>query len=374
MPWQDNSDRDRNPWNQGDGRGDNPWGNNGGGPRRPGGGGGGPQGPDFDAMIRRLQNRLKGGMPGGMGGVRGILILLSIFLVVWLASGFYTIRPGWRGVVTTFGDYSRTAEEGLNYHLPWPIEAVQKRSVAEVYQTNIGRTGQSSRSSGRADSSLMLTGDENIVDIAFTVLWRIGEPRDYLFNIEEPEITVQVAAESALRDVIGRTSLQNALTTGKGAIQSETQDLLQSLLDQYGAGIVIQEVQLQEVDPPSEVIDAFREVQAAEADREKVQNEAETYRNKVVPEARGEAQQKLQAAEAYKEEVIARAQGEAARFLSVYNEYRKAQDVTKKRIYLETMEDILKGMDKIILDSDAGSGVVPYLPLDQLGQRNRGGQ
>lgn len=372
MPWQDNSNGSRNPWDQGGGRDNNPWRSGGGGPRG-GGSGGGPNGPDFDDLIRKAQARLKRGLPGGLGGPRAFAILLGIFVIFWLLSGFYTVRPGFRGVVTTFGDYTATVGEGLNYHLPWPIQTVEKISVQQVFQTNIGSTGRSSRSSLQPDSSLMLTGDENIVDIAFTVLWRISDPRSYLFNIEAPDQTVQVAAESALRDVIGRTPLERALTTGKGEIQAETQELLQDLLDQYQAGIAVQEVQLQEVDPPSEVIDAFRAVQAAEANRVRLQNEAERYRNQVVPEARGRAQQMLQEAQAYKQQVIARAQGEAARFLSVYNEYQKAQDVTKKRLYLETMEEILQDMEKIILDDEAGQGVVPYLPLDQLSGRRRNG-
>ncbi|MGF1605054.1 MAG: FtsH protease activity modulator HflK [Rhodothalassiaceae bacterium] len=370
MPWHNHSDGSRNPWDQG-GRGDNPW-RSGGGPRRGGPSGGGPpQGPDFDDLIRRAQERLKRGLPGGLGGGRGLLILALVFVGLWLASGFYTVRPGYQGVVTTFGDYTSTAFEGLNYHLPWPIQSVEKVSVEQIYETKVEGSGRSRRN---ADSTLMLTGDENIVDIAFTVFWKIAEPQKYLFNIEAPqEETVKVASESALRDVIGRTTLQNALTTGKGAIQAETEQLLQALLESYGAGISVEEVQLLEVDPPAQVIEAFRDVQAAEADRERIRNEAERYRNQVVPEARGQAQRMIQEAEAYKRQVVARAEGEAARFLSVFEEYRKAQDVTKKRLYLETMEEILTGMDKIILDDKAGQGVVPYLPLDQVRQPSRSG-
>ena len=386
MPWQDNSGGGgRNPWGQnggGGGRGNNPWGQGGGG-RGPGGPGG--QGPDLDDLIRKGQERLKRVLPGGFGGGRGVGLLLVLFLIIWAASGIYSNKPGMRGVVTTFGDFAAITGEGLNYHLPYPIQSVEQVSVEQIHETKIDGTtlGMRGRSNSELEETLMLTGDENIVDIKFSVFWRVSDPKDFLFNIERPqERTVRMAAESALRDVIGRTPIEQALTTGKGEIQGQTLELLQEVLDSYGAGILVNNVQLLEVDPPQQVIAAFRDVQAAEADRERIRNEAQAYANKVIPEARGEAEKLLEQAKAYREQVVAQADGQANRFLSVYKAYQGAETVTKRRMYLETMEEVLAGMDKIIVDGapgGQGSGVVPYLPLDQLNKgrataRNSSGQ
>jgi modulator of FtsH protease HflK len=223
------------------------------------------------------------------------------------------------------------------------------------------------------EESLMLTGDENIVDVDFVVFWRIKDAQHYLFNIQNPEITVKEVAESAMREVVGQNNIQPILTEARQKTEQAVQKLMQDVLDFYGSGVRIDQVQLQKVDPPSQVIDAFRDVQAARADKERLQNEAFAYANRIVPEARGEAERILQAARAYKEQTVAEATGQTARFLKVYEEYKKAPEVTRKRMYLETMERILGGTDKIILDSKGGQGVVPFLPLDQLHGKKREG-
>lgn len=368
MPWQNNGGG----WQGGGGR--NPWGQGPGGPQ-------GPQPPNIDEMIRKGQERLKGVLPGGVGGKSGIFLLVAIILGLWALTGFYRVQPAEQGVVLRFGEYVRQVGDGLHYHLPWPIETVTKPKVAQQNRIDVGyrsstTTGRPVRQASFNEESLMLTGDENIVDIDFTVFWRIKDAGPFLFNIESPqEITIKAVAESAMREVIGKTPIQAALTEGREDIEFETQELIQRTLDDYNAGVIVTEVKLERVDPPDQVIDAFRDVQAAEADRERYRNEADAYANNIIPEARGRANQMIQEAEAYKEQVIAKASGEASRFTAVYEEYAKAKDVTKKRIYLETMEEILDNMDKIIIDDDAGSGIVPYLPLPEVEKRRgRGGE
>ncbi|HSA80979.1 MAG TPA: FtsH protease activity modulator HflK, partial [Geminicoccaceae bacterium] len=222
------------------------------------------------------------------------------------------------------------------------------------------------------NESLMLTGDENIVDINFVLLWLIKDAGQFLFNIRDPESTVKAVAESVMREIIGKTPIAEATTEARGAIELGAREQMQAILDSYGAGILVTQVQLQKVDPPSEVIDAFRDVQRAQADRERLQNEAESFANDILPRARGEAERISQEAQAYRQEVVARADGDAQRFVAVYNEYDKARDVTTKRIYLETMEEVLRGMNKVVIDqSGGGSGVVPYLPLPELERRAR---
>lgn len=218
----------------------------------------------------------------------------------------------------------------------------------------------------------MLTGDENIVDVDFVVFWRIKDAQKYLFNIQNPETTVKEVAESAMREVVGQSNIQPILTEARQKTEQAVQKLMQDVLDFYNAGVRIDQVQLQKVDPPTQVIDSFRDVQAARTDRERLQNEAFAYSNKIIPEARGEAERILQAARAYKEQSVAEANGQTARFLKVYEEYKKAPEVTRKRLYLETMERVLGGADKIILDGKVGQGVVPYLPLDQLQKKKEG--
>ena len=369
MPWQNNNGGggDKSPWGQ-----------------PPRGGRGGPPPPDIDDLIRRFQDSLKGLMPGGLRGPVGIIVVILAIYVGFMMFTF-RVQPGEEGVVLRFGEWSRTVTPGLNWRLPFPIESVQTPEVERQRRVDIGfhsdaQTDRRQRQTTARvlEESLMLTGDENIVEIAFTVFWRINDPKKYLFNIQDPqELTVRVVAESAMREVIGKTEIQFALTQGRNQIQQEAQSIIQATLDDYDAGISITEVNLARVDPPSQVIESFRDVQAAEADRDRFKNEAQAYANSIIPEARGEAERLVQGAEAYKAEVIATSTGEAARFISVYTEYARAKDVTRKRIYLETMENIMAGMNKIILDDQAGSGVVPYLPLPDInarrGSRNEGG-
>jgi len=363
-----------------------PWSNQGGGPWGSGGGSKGPWGsgqppsgptpPDLEEFLRRSQDKLRTVLmlPGGSLGGKGLSLILLAAIAIWGFSGFFRVDPDELGVVLRFGKYVREVQPGLNYHLPYPIETALTPQALRVNKIDIGMRVATDLRRGTTirrvpEESLMLTGDENIVDVDFSVLWKI-KPNgvgDYLFNIQQPEGTVKAVAESAMREVVGRSNIQPILTGARQNIETGVQDLMQSVLDKYGAGIQITQVQLQKVDPPSQVIDAFRDVQAARADLERSQNEAQTYANKVVPEARGRAAQITQNAEAYREQTVAEAKGATSRFLQVYDEYKKAPDVTRQRMYLETMERLFGGTDKIIMDS--GGGVVPYLPLDQLTRR-----
>lgn len=368
------------PWsNQGGGGGGGPWGpppgSGGNNPwGRPGGGSGGPTPPDLEELLRKGQDRIRRVMPGGFGSGRGVAILGIVVVAVWLLSGFYRVGAEEQGVVLRFGDWVRTEQPGLRYHLPTPIESVLLPKVTRVNRIEVGyRSGVvDGRRAGGADrdvpdESLMLTGDENIIDIDFAVLWQIKDAGEYLFKIRDPEATVKKAAESAMREVIGRTDIQPALTEARQEIEVATRALLQGMLDQYQAGIEVVQVQLQKVDPPGAVIDAFNDVQRARADRERLRNEAEAYRNDVIPRARGEAERLIQEASAYREQVVSLAQGDAQRFVAVFEAYRDAPDVTTRRLYLETMEQILRGTNKVIIDGDnGGQGVVPYLPLNEL--------
>ena len=360
------------PWsNQGGG---GPWGS---GPKGPWGSGPQPSGgstpPDLEEILRRSQDRLRNVLPGGNLGGKGVILVVLGALVLWGFSGFFRVEPDELGVVLRFGKQVREVQPGLNYHLPYPIETVLTPKALRVNKIDIGmrvvedmRRGSSVRDV--PEESLMLTGDENIVDVDFSVLWRVKPTGvgDYLFNIQNPEGPVKAIAESAMREVIGRSEIQPILTGARQTIETAVQDLMQKTLDHYGAGIYVQQVQLQKVDPPSQVIDAFRDVQAARADLERAQNEAQTYANRVVPEARGRVAQITQAAEAYRQQTVAEATGQTARFLSIYEQYKKAPDVTRQRMYLETMERVLGTTDKIIIDSTGNGGVVPYLPLNEL--------
>ena len=316
-------------------------------------------------------------LPGGNLGGRGFALIVLGALVLWGVSGFYRVEPDELGVVLRFGKQVAEKPPGLNYHLPYPIETVLTPKALAVRKIDVGmrivddlRRGTTVRDV--PEESLMLTGDENIVDVDFSVIWRI-KPNgvgEYLFNIQNPEGTVKAVAESAMREVIGRSEIQPILTGARQNVEVAVQDLMQKTLDQYGSGILIQQVQMQKVDPPQQVIDSFRDVQAARADLERAQNEAQTYANRVVPEARGKAAQILQAADAYKSQTVAEATGQTSRFLKIYEEYKKAPEVTRKRMYLETMERVLGGADKILLDNNGQSGgVVPYLPLNELARR-----
>src|SRR5258705_1203333 len=360
---------------RGGGGGGGAGGGGGGGPWGSGrGGGGGPRGPvppNFEEMLRRSQDRFRRILPGGFSTGTGVAVVLIAIVVLWMASGFYRVQPDEVGVVLRFGAYNRTTQPGLNYHLATPIESVLTPSVTRVNRTEIGyRSGEGRAAGSRQlpEEALMLTGDENIVDINFTVFWIIKDAQSYLFHIRAPEATVKAAAESAMLEIVGETQIAQALAEGRGKIESETQHLLQRILDSYGAGIVITQVQMAKVDPPAPVIDAFRDVQPALADRERLRNEAESYRNDILPRARGVAVQTRQDAEAYRAEIIARSQGDADRFTAVYPAFKVAQDVTLQRLYIETMEEILKNANKVIIDKAAQgqSGVLPYLPLPNL--------
>ncbi|MDA9691435.1 FtsH protease activity modulator HflK [Candidatus Pelagibacter sp.] len=345
----------------------------------PGGGGSGnggfrkgPTPPNIDEVISKLQSIINRFLGGGKGGAKPIILGLIILLIVWTLSGLYRVLPDEQGVVLRFGKFVKTTQPGLNYHLPFPIENVLTPKVTKVNRMDIGfRSERDSgfSSGGVADvpeESLMLTGDENIVNIDFSVFWVIKDAGNFLFKIQDPEGTVKAAAETAMREVIARSDIQPILTEGRSLIEADTQEIIQEILDEYTSGIQITQVQTQKADPPDQVIDAFRDVQAARADMERSKNEAEAYANDVIPRARGEAAKILQAAEAYKKEVVAKAEGEASRFLSIYNEYAKAKKVTQERMYLETMEEVLADINKIIIDKNSGEGVVPYLPLQEL--------
>ena len=366
-----------------------PWSNQSGGGRR--GGGGGPWGqgpsggphhqPDLEELLKRSQDKLKQVMPGGTGLPGSFMFLVAVVMAAFVAFYAFTFRvnPDELGVVMRFGKPTRSEPPGLHFRLPYPVEEVRLPKVTRQNIIEVGfRSGPSNRGlavgiSDRPEESLMLTGDENIVDIYFVVYWRIRDAQQYLFNIQNPEITVKEVAESTMREIVGQSNIQPILTEARQKTEQAVQKLMQDVLDFYGAGVRVDQVQLQKVDPPSQVIDAFRDVQGARADQQRLQNEAFSYANRIVPEARGEAERILQGARAYKEQTVAEATGQTARFLKVYEEYKKAPEVTRKRMYLETMERVLGGTDKIILDSKGGQGVVPFLPLDQLQNKKREG-
>ncbi len=358
------------PWNQQGGGG--PWGQ---GPRQQGA-----QPPNLEELLRRGQDRFRGIIPGG--GNRKIIGLIAIVVVgLWFASGFYRVASDEQGVVLRFGAVVGTSAPGLHYHLPGPIETVETPKVTRINRVDVGFRGVSELGRRTAtardvpEESLMLTGDENIVDIDFTVFWVIKDAQAFLFNIAGQEENVKAMAESAMREVIGRTAIQQSMSEGRAKVEIDTRELAQNILDGYDAGITITEVKLQMVDPPLAVIDAFRDVQRARADMERLRNEAEAYANDIIPRARGEAEKMRQEAEAYKEEVVKEAEGDAERFLSVYRQYARAKGVTTRRIYLETMERIFNGAQKVIIDQPkGGSGVVPYLPLPELKKRQEAAQ
>jgi membrane protease subunit HflK len=375
MPWSNQSGGGSNgggPWGQRGGSG----GGGGGGPWGGGSGGGNSGPPDLEDILRRSQDRLRNMMPGGNLGGRGLIFGLLALIVVWLLTGWYIVRPNEVGLNLRFGKFIGKTGEGLNYNWPYPIGSVIKPQVTNVITTEVGfRTVESVRTTRQSDvgeESLMLTGDENIVDIDVIVQWQIdaAAPENYVFNIQDPPGTVKAVAESAMREIIGRRNIQPVLTTDRAAIEVEVRQLMQDTLNGYNAGVLIRLVQLQKVDPPQQVIDAFRDVQAARADQERLRNEAETYANRVVPEARGRSAQLVQSAEAFKDQTVNEALGQVSRFNAVYQQYKLAPEVTRERLFLETMERVLAGTEKIIIDQNgSGQGVVPYLPLGELDRR-----
>ena len=326
---------------------------------------------DNDNVTRLFGGGESGGFPKKRIEFNWKLAVIVV-AALWLLTGFYQVLPEEQGIVLRFGKYVDTTAPGLNYHLPYPIETVILPNITRENRIAIGLRADTSHVErsryaaqtiqSRPEEAVMLTGDENIVELEYTVTWKIKDAYQFLFKVKSPELTVKQAAESAMREVIGQTPIINALTEGKKEIQDQTRDILQKLLDEYQAGISVTSVQLLRVDPPVQVIDAFIDVQRAKADRERLKNEAEAYRNDIIPKARGEAQKTVYDAEAYREKTVNLATGEAARYSSVYNEYKTAREVTMKRMYLETMEEVMSKTDKVILDNKNGN-VLPYLPL-----------
>jgi modulator of FtsH protease HflK len=386
MPWSNQGGGGGGPWGKPPNQG--PWG------QGPSGNGGGQNPPDLEEMLRRSQDRLRQAIPGGGFGGKGLLLALVLAVGGWGLSGFYTVQPNEVGLNTVFGRYVGKTSSGLNYNWPSPIGSVQKLRVTDRNSTSIGfnfridaRTGNQITSDVN-EESLMLTGDENIADVKFVVIWQIDplKPEDFAYNVRRSEATIKAVAESAMREIVGRSQIQRILTADRKSIEPAVQELMQKVLDDYAAGVKIIQVQLQSVDPPEQVIAAFRDVTAAQQDQDRLRNEAEAYANRVVPEARGAAARILQEAQAYREQTVAEAVGQAARFTKVVEEYRKAPQITRERIYLETMERVFGGMNKVIVDQQGTQNVVPYLPLSgldaqqptlpapQQGQTRQGGQ
>ncbi|WP_103256642.1 FtsH protease activity modulator HflK [Tabrizicola aquatica] len=341
----------------------------------------GPQIPEIDQLVKRGQEQLRvlmggrpgqrgtgGGGPGGGGPVitkQGIALGALAAVGLWAFMSFYTVRPEERSVELFLGESSGVGNPGLNF-APWPIVTYEKVQVTGERTTDIG-TGETS-----GDTGLMLTRDQNIVDIGFQVVWNIADPESYLFNLADPDDTIRAVSESAMRDIVARSELSPILNRDRGVIAADVQAQVQATLDSYNAGISVIRVNLQRAQPPREVLDAFREVQAAQQQRDTLESEADAYANRVTAGARGAAAQLLEEAEAYRAQAVNSAQGEAARFVSIYNEYVNSPEVTRRRLYLETMERVLGGMNKVILDGvsggEAGQGVVPFLPLNELGR------
>jgi membrane protease subunit HflK len=359
-----------------------PWKNQGGGPWGGGGGGQGPWGgrgpsmpqpPDIEDLLRRSQDRFKRYLPGGFGSGKAIGLAVLAAVAIWLATGFYRVQPGEQGVELLFGRFVKITTPGLNYWFPAPIGQVLTPNVERTNQISIGYREGGVSARDVPQESLMLTSDQNIIDIDFVVQWRIKAVAEYLFNIRDPEGTVKLAAESAMREIVGQTSLEDALTVKRQDVELRTRELLQKILDEYGVGVLIADLKLLKVDPPGPVIDAFNDVQRARQDKDRKQNEAFAYANDILPRAKGEAQRMIQEAAAYKERLVKEAEGEANRFLSVYEAYRQDKDVTRKRLYLERMQQVLKDSEKVIIDKGEGTtGVVPYLPLPELRRRGDG--
>lgn len=378
MPWdnQSNNNDRKNPW------GNRPGGGNGGGgpggPRGPwgGGGGGGNRGggdlpPDLDEMLRRAQNNLRQVMPDGTGGGRVALLGIVAIGALWLASGFYIIEPGTHGVIQRFGAHERTQTmEGLGYRLPWPVETLSKVGVTQVRQMQIGFSDADGRGTGKRDipeESLMLTSGANIVDLELAVQWNVKAAEDYLFNIRDPEATIKKVAESAIREVVGQTPMSSIMTNERVAVADRAKAIMTANLDAYKSGINVTQVLIREAEVHPDVQPAFQDVQSAKQDAFDVQNRAQAYREDILPKARGQAIQMIQEATGYKAAVVTRAQGDAERFNAMLESYQSGQDVTRQRLYIETMETVLKNAQKIIVDENTGSsGVVPYLPLNEL--------
>mgnify|MGYP001323749240 CR=1 FL=1 len=358
MPWKENNN------------GDGPWGEPGENPSNDSKKKN--QNSNIDNLMNNLLNKLKKTFFNkDSGNKKNFLSGFLIILAIWLFSGFYKVNANEQGVVLRFGKWVRTTQPGLHYHLPYPIEIAKTPKVTKVNKTEIGfRTFRESKRL-LSEESLMLTGDENIVDINFSVFWVIKDAGKYLFNLRSPENSIKAVSESVMREVIGNSRIASVLAEGRKEIELKSIEAIQSVLDIYGSGVQITQLQLQKVDPPDQVIDAFRDVQRARADKEKAINEAIAYRNDIIPKARGEAAQIVQQAEAYKKEIVARSEGDANRFNSILSSYKNNEDVTKNRIYLETLEEILQNANKVIIDTKQGSGVLPYLPLPEIKKKEK---
>ena len=334
--------------------------------------GNGPQPPDIDEILNNLQNKFKIGLPK-KGGMAFVLVLA---VALWFATGVFIIDPEEQGVIKRFGAITNIVGPGPHYHLPLPIETVQIAPVTAVRRLEIGfrtiQTGPPAKYRRVLKESLMLTGDENIIDVQFIVQYRISDLENYFYSLTNPDETVKSAAESAMREVVGDTTVTKALTVGKGIIEDTTAQLLQQTMNSYKGGIKIENVKLQDVHPPDAVKEAFKDVVSAREDREKMINDAEGYRNNLVPKARGEAAQMINNAKAYAKEKVLVATGESERFNMVYEEYKKAKDITRERILLETMASILPKVNKVIADKAVGGNVLPFLPIGQtLNQLNK---
>ena len=358
MPWKENNN------------GDGPWGEPGENPSNDSKKKN--QNSNIDNLMNNLLNKLKKTFFNkDSGNKKNFLSGFLIILAIWLFSGFYKVNANEQGVVLRFGKWVRTTQPGLHYHLPYPIEIAKTPKVTKVNKTEIGfRTFRESKRL-LSEESLMLTGDENIVDINFSVFWVIKDAGKYLFNLRSPENSIKAVSESVMREVIGNSRIASVLAEGRKEIELKSIEAIQSVLDIYGSGVQITQLQLQKVDPPDQVIDSFRDVQRARADKEKAINEAIAYRNDIIPKARGEAAQIVQQAEAYKKEIVARSEGDANRFNSILSSYKNNEDVTKNRIYLETLEEILQNANKVIIDTKQGSGVLPYLPLPEIKKKEK---
>ncbi|WP_274424574.1 FtsH protease activity modulator HflK [Chelativorans sp. YIM 93263] len=357
MPW--NNQGGGGPWGSGNSGG--PWDQ---GPRGPSGPQGSP--PDLEEIIRRGQDRLRGMLPGGGGPSPAMFGLIILVLVgLWLFQAVYTVQPDERAVELRFGQPKQElSEPGLHFHW-WPVETVEKASIAEQL-IDLGDI----RSGG--SSGLMLSGDQNIVDVYFSVAYQVSDPAAYLFNVEDPDGMIRQVAESAMREIVGRRPAQDIFRDDREGIAIAVRDVIQSTMDEYGAGLQVNALSIEDAAPPPEVADAFDEVQRAEQDEDRFVEEANQYSNQQLGQARGEAAQIREAAAAYSNRVVLEAEGEAQRFISVFEQYANAPDVTRKRLYLETMEDVLRGANKVIVEQNNGQGVVPYLPLPELRQRSQG--
>lgn len=357
-----------------------PWGQK---PQQPSGGNNRGQNNNNDDELEKLLKKgsdefkklfgggNSGGSPSAGDGnpIRIAIISVVAVIAIWFATGFYTVDTKEQGIVLRFGAYDRIAAPGLNYHVPFPFEKVVKVNVTERYKEEIGyQTATSSRGASRDFSREihMLTGDENIININFEVQWKVGDAKQFIFNIRNPRETIRLASESVMREVVGLTPVADLLSGGRQKVQMQAREHLQSIMDAYESGISIEVVNMKGI-PPAQVDAAFKDVQAAKINLEEAINKAQAYRNDIIPRARGEVERILQSAQAYEQEVIARSEGEADRFIAVYNKYKNAKGITKKRLYIETMEQVLQGTNKIILDSNgSGTGIVPYLSLQEL--------